>query len=255
VRAPVYVLVTKMDLVAGFNETFGDLPKDAREQVWGFTLDWRDGEDPNVEQEFDQGMAGLEQRLGEGLTDRLQAERDLLAPGRDLRLPAGAGGAAAAAARVHRRRLRAGGAVQRVPPMRGVYFTSGTQEGTPIDRVMGSLGRAFGLERPALATRGAGSGKSFFLARLLRDVVFVERGLGVYNAAAERRRRLTRVAVMAGIGVLSVALVAGWAVSFVRNVSYADEVAARLPAIQQGVAAIPPGTAGDVSLLIKPLPT
>jgi type VI secretion system protein ImpL len=253
VRAPVYVLVTKMDLVAGFNETFGELPKDQREQVWGFTLDHRDGEDPNVEQEFDQGFAGLEQRLGEGLGDRLQAERDLARRGAIFGFPQELAAL--------RRPLRefvaavfsAGGAVQRVPPMRGVYFTSGTQEGTPIDRVMGSLGRAFGLERPALASRGAGPGKSFFLTRLLRDVVFVERGLGVYNAAAERRRRWTRVAVMAGIGTLSVGLLTGWAVSFVRNVSYADDVAARLPAIKQGVDAIPPGTSGDVATLIKPL--
>jgi type VI secretion system protein ImpL len=253
VRAPVYVLVTKMDLVAGFNETFGDLPKDQREQVWGFTLDHRDGEDPNVEKEFEQGFGGLEHRLGEGLGDRLQAERD---PSRRAAIFGFPQELAAI-----RRPLRdfvsavfsAGGAVQRTPPMRGVYFTSGTQEGTPIDRVMGSLGRAFGLERPALASRGAGPGKSFFLSRLLRDVVFVERGLGIYNASAERRRRFTRVAVMASIGLLAVALTVGWAISFVRNVNYADTVASRLPAIKQEVDAIPPGTGGDVAMLIKPL--
>ena len=33
------------------------------------------------------------------------------------------------------------------PFLRGVYFTSGTQEGTPIDRVMGTLARTFGVER------------------------------------------------------------------------------------------------------------
>jgi type VI secretion system protein ImpL len=253
VRAPVYVLVTKMDLVAGFNETFGDLPKDARDQVWGFTLDWRDGEDPNVEQAFDQGLAGLEQRLGDTLIDRLQAERD---PSRRAALFGFPQELAAL-----RRPLRefiaavfaAGGAVQRVPPMRGFYFTSGTQEGTPIDRVMGSLAAPSGSSGRRWPRAVPAAARASSCHRLLRDVVFVERGLGVYNASAERRRRLTRVAVMAGIGVLAVALVAGWAVSFVRNVNYADEVAARLPAIQQGVAAIPPGTAGDVSLLIKPL--
>ncbi|MFO1330027.1 MAG: type VI secretion system membrane subunit TssM [Rubrivivax sp.] len=253
VRAPVYVLVTKMDLVAGFNETFGDLPKDQREQVWGFTLPWEAGQDPNVEQGFDQGFGGLEQRLGEGLGDRLQGERD---PARRAAIFGFPQELAAL-----RRPLRefiaavfaAGGNVQRVPPMRGVYFTSGTQEGTPIDRVMGSLGRAFGLERPALATRGAGPGKSFFLARLLRDVVFLERGLGVHDPVAERRRRAIRIGAMATIGVFALALVVGWAVSFVRNVGYADEVAAKLPAIKQGVDSIPPGTGGDVAMLIKPL--
>ncbi len=37
------------------------------------------------------------------------------------------------------------------PWVRGVYFTSGTQEGSPIDRVMGSLSRSFGIERAMLA--------------------------------------------------------------------------------------------------------
>lgn len=253
VQAPVYVLVTKMDLVAGFNETFGDLPKDQREQVWGFTLPWTEDTSPDVAAEFERGFGGLEKRLAEGLHDRLQAERDPTRRAALFGFPQELA--------MLRKPLReflaavftAGGAVQRTPPMRGVYFTSGTQEGTPIDRVMGSLGRAFGLERPALSARGAGPGKSFFLARLLRDVVFQERGLGVYNAAAERRRAATRMAVMVGIGVISVALLAGWAISFVRNVNYVDEVAAKLPVIKQGVDAIPPGTGGDVSMLIKPL--
>ena len=58
--------------------------------------------------------------------------------------------------------------------LRGVYFTSGTQEGSPIDRVLGTLARSFRLERPGAAafaggTASAGSGKSFFLMRLLRQ--------------------------------------------------------------------------------------
>lgn len=253
VRAPVYVLVTKMDLVAGFNESFGELAKDAREQVWGFTLPWQDGADPAVDAAFDQGFAGLEHRLGEGLGDRLQAERDPQRRAALFGFPSELAGLRRPLKDFIAAVFSAGGQVQRVPPMRGVYFTSGTQEGTPFDRVMGSLGRAFGLERPALATRGAGPGKSFFLARLLREVVFLERGLGVFNAAAERRRRVLRTGVMAGIGVLSLALVVGWIISFVRNVNYADEVAVKLPAIQKSVDTIPPGTGGDVALLIKPL--
>lgn len=253
VHAPVYVLVTKLDLVAGFNETFGELPREQREQVWGYTLEYRDDAEADVAAEFERGFAGLEQRLGAGLRDRLQAERDPARRAAIFGFPQELAGL--------RRPLRefvaavfaAGGAVQRTPPMRGFYLTSGTQEGTPIDRVMGSLGRAFGLERQALSSRAAGPGKSFFLTRLLRDVVFLERGLGVYNAAAERRRRATRVAVMASIGVVSLALIAGWGVSFVRNVNYADAVAAKLPLVKQGVDAIPPGTGGDVAMLTKPL--
>ena len=35
--------------------------------------------------------------------------------------------------------------------LRGVYFTSGTQEGNPIDRVLVALARTFRLERAAIA--------------------------------------------------------------------------------------------------------
>ena len=38
VRAPVYVLVTKADLIGGFNESFEALGKEERDQVWGFTF-------------------------------------------------------------------------------------------------------------------------------------------------------------------------------------------------------------------------
>jgi type VI secretion system protein ImpL len=38
VKVPVYVLVTKCDLLAGFNETFGSLGKEERDQVLGFTF-------------------------------------------------------------------------------------------------------------------------------------------------------------------------------------------------------------------------
>ena len=41
VRSPVYVLVTKADLLAGFNEIFGALDKEERDQVWGFTFPLR----------------------------------------------------------------------------------------------------------------------------------------------------------------------------------------------------------------------
>src|SRR5438128_2573505 len=39
--------------------------------------------------------------------------------------------------------------------LRGVYFSSGTQEGSPLDRVMSAMAASFGLERQALAPNAA----------------------------------------------------------------------------------------------------
>jgi type VI secretion system protein ImpL len=60
--------------------------------------------------------------------------------------------------------------------LRGVYFTSGTQEGTPIDRLMMGMARTFGIGRQAIGT-GRGTGRSFFLTRLFEGVIFPEAGL------------------------------------------------------------------------------
>jgi len=65
--------------------------------------------------------------------------------------------------------------------LRGVYYTSGTQEGNPIDRVLVALARTFKLERGGTTGLG-GTGKSFFLTRLLREVVFSEANLAAVDA-------------------------------------------------------------------------
>ena len=52
--------------------------------------------------------------------------------------------------------------------------------GSPIDRVLGTLSRTFNLERKILPP-AASSGKSFFINRLLHDVIFTEAGLAGGN--------------------------------------------------------------------------
>ena len=49
--------------------------------------------------------------------------------------------------------------------LRGVYFTSGTQEGTPIDRLLGAIGRRFAVAPEAVIAPG-GRGKAYFIERL-----------------------------------------------------------------------------------------
>ncbi len=58
--------------------------------------------------------------------------------------------------------------------MRGVYFTSGTQEGTPFDRVLGALERKFNVDSRVGAVAARSAGKSYFLQNLLEKVIFAE---------------------------------------------------------------------------------
>ena len=256
VQAPVYVMVTKADLIGGFNESFEALGKDERDQVWGFTFaaDAGAAAGPSAGPSADPlpGFAALyqqlQQRLVEQLIDRMESERDALRRAAMFAFPQEFAALQPLLGDFLRQVFGGGGTLESAPRVRGIYFTSGTQEGSPIDRVMGALGRSFGIDARAAAVPG-GRGKSFFLHRLLRDVVFAERGLGTANPAAERRRRLLRGAAMAGIGVLGVVVGVGWAVSRARNLDQAALVAERLPALKQALDALPPPNTADVTPL------
>lgn len=256
VRAPVYVLITKSDLIAGFNETFGELGKEERDQVWGFSLPYDASADPSAAPpsqdnplgHFAAEFAALEQRLRDRLLDRMEAERDVLKRAAIFAFPQEFASLKPVLSGFLEQVFTGGGKFEERALLRGVYFTSGTQEGTPIDRVMGTLARTFGVERKVASLTG-GRGKSFFLHRLLGDVIFNEAGLVGVNAAVERRRRQMRLATLAGIGVLATVLIVGWAVSYVRNQAYIAEIDAKLPDLRKAVEAIPPATTGDVTPL------
>ena len=253
VRAPVYVLVTKADLIGGFNESFEALDKEGRDQVWGFTFPVQAaaaGEDPLAS--FGTLYQQLQKRLVEQLVDRLEGERDVLRRSAIFAFPQEFAALQGVLGEFLRHVFSGGGTLEATPRLRGVYFSSGTQEGSPIDRVMGALSRSFGIDSRAAAV-APGRGKSYFLHRLLKDVVFAERGLGARNPAAERRRVLMRSGVMAALAVLGVAVVVGWTVSRARNLDHAAQVAARLPTLQQTVQSLPAANSADVSALPQPL--
>jgi type VI secretion system protein ImpL len=69
--------------------------------------------------------------------------------------------------------------------LRGVYFTSGTQEGTPIDRLLGTIGRTFGATDAVMSPRGPG--KAYFVEHLLKQVMIGESGLAGVNRRLELR--------------------------------------------------------------------
>ncbi|AZE49408.1 IcmF-related protein [Pseudomonas chlororaphis] len=77
VRFPIYVMLTKFDLVPGFMEFFDALSKEERAQVWGVTFPLDDGKSAQGPlARFDEEFTALEARLTERLVERLQQERD-----------------------------------------------------------------------------------------------------------------------------------------------------------------------------------
>jgi type VI secretion system protein ImpL len=213
-RLPVYFIVSKADLVVGFTEFFDNLDREGRAQVWGVTFPPEiTAEGPAAQ--FPAEFGALVKRLQDRILERLQAERGAEQRARIAGFPAqfaSLEGPLAAFVQM----AFGGSKLDPAPFLRGVYFTSGTQEGTPIDRLTGALARTFGLDprRPAAVMQP--QGRSYFLGRLLRDVIFNEARLAAADRGRERRQRWWRIGTMTAAALLlMVGLGLGWrAVSF-----------------------------------------
>lgn len=250
IRFPIYLMVTKCDLLAGFMDYLGDAGKEMRQDPWGFTfpLDAQQHTDITaLPAEFDR----LEQRLTDGLIDRLQTERD---PARRARIYAFPQQFAGLRGVLHEfvDKVFSPSQFEERPLLRGVYFISGTQEGTPIDRMLGTIARTYRLARTPLPANQA-TGKSFFLARLLHEVVFTEAALAGTNLKWERRRSLlawTGYALIAlGFGVV----VTAWGVSFYNNRQFVADVAGRVDSVRKLVQATPNRASSDLQVLLPAL--
>ena len=253
VRFPVYVVVTKMDLLAGFMEFFGELSAEDRERVWGATFEFTadDFTAGTPGQRFMAEFEALERRLYDEMIERLQEEKDLQRRASIYRFPQEFHGIGALIEQfMDSAFIGVQGAPE--PLVRGVYFTSGTQEGSPIDRVLGMLARSFNLERAAVPA-AAGTGKSFFLKRLLHGVIFAESGLAGGDERLERRLRQARMLAFGAIAAVSAVLGFLWTLSYSGNRDFIAAAQAKSAAAKvelQGLGAL---AAGEEARLLRAL--
>jgi type VI secretion system protein ImpL len=238
IRLPVYLLLTKCDLLPGFLDSFLAFEKRARDQVWGTTFDLGASNKGRAVDQFGAAFGQLVERLHDDLVERMQAERDPQRRARIFALPRqfaslgeplvelvhGVFGAATSSA------------LDGPPCLRGVYFTSGTQEGTPIDRALSALGRELGLESHILPPNQS-TGKSFFLAGLLRDVLFAESGIAGRSPGLQRWRATAMTALLVAVQCAGIVLAATWATSYSRSSTEIEQLASRAAAVRTRIEA------------------
>ncbi len=107
---------------------------------------------------------------------------------------------------------------QESPILRGIFMTSGTQEGFPIDQVVGAMSEAFGLAAESGGLMGGeGEKKSYFINNLFTKLIFPDQKLAQISSKVARRKRFVRWGVgmgsVAALGLFAVALIT----SFIAN--------------------------------------
>ncbi|WP_431068223.1 type VI secretion system membrane subunit TssM [Ralstonia holmesii] len=234
IQFPIYVVVTKLDLLPGFAQYFQYLGSEGRAQSWGFGLPadrkLKRGESASAIADLCRTeMAALEARLIAGESDRFNEEFDA---GRKKALvglveefDALTNPLADLIDQIFAQSRY--DSTQHNAMLRGVYFTSAAQTGASVnaadDTVTLQVLDAATLDE-AQAFQASSSTDSYFLPDLFKRGVFPEAHLVRPNLRWEFRFRLMRLLAHAIVLVIFLWLVAGFYLSFGHNTHYLDVV-------------------------------
>lgn len=228
---PVYVVFTKCDLVPGFVETYSDLTREQRGQLWGFTAPISEpiGEPGRYfAARFSELAEGAEQRSLKRMGDERKIETRESIHAFPQQFAALEQNLATFVSKVFEENT-----FRESPRMRGCYFTSGTQEGRPIDLVMSRMAEAFGIRGELPLGEPVVEQKSYFLRDVFSKVIFLDTDLAVRSEAEQKRERVERYIAAAAIFGLALLVSVLPAISYAKNSSMLDD----LDAVVEGAAA------------------
>jgi type VI secretion system protein ImpL len=211
---PVYLVFTKCDLVSGFTESFEDLNVSEREEIFGCTL-----------------PRNLTQSAKEAFDQEWNTLLDALKGRRLSRLATACGLPKVKEVYTFPLQLSAGqerlshfveilfqkNPYQENAIFRGFYLTSGTQEGTPIDRILSRVSRDIGLPNQTAHFDSAKEPKSYFIKKALTDVMFPDQLISNPSSAHIKQRGALRIFVFIGAVLTLVLAIAGGSFSFIGN--------------------------------------
>lgn len=241
-RAPIYLVVTKLDLLVGFEEFFEAMSADERAMVLGLPLDGAGAAGGTSAERFAQGFADLVERLSDQLLFRLQEEPDMERRRRLFEFPSHFA-AMRAALEPFVAYIAAQHRFDAAPQVRGLFFASATQAGPSVDALTPQLAGSFAQQPRNLALRHDGAqtrGRPYFLRGLIRDVVVPEASLGGLTRPAAMVVRARGIAANVLLTVAAFALIALWWLSFSEGRAYTARLADGIEEARASIAAAAP---------------
>jgi type VI secretion system protein ImpL len=232
---PIYVVLTKLDMIAGFTEFYDDLDNEGREQVLGLTFPLAAGDGDLPQTRFAEMFDRLIERQRTRVLDRLQDERDLARRTLIFGFPPQLASLGQPVDELLKEMFNDSRFAKRLS-LRGVYFTSATQSGSPIDRLMGVISQKFGVAQPPPPPQ-VGKGRGFFLRRLFDDVIFNEAGLVGTDPKVESRLKLIRLGSFGAVAFTLLAALGLWTWSYFDNTSLISRVNAAVDRLEPQIRA------------------
>ncbi|WP_460240142.1 type VI secretion system membrane subunit TssM [Aurantivibrio infirmus] len=181
---PVYVVFTKTDMVAGFNSFFADLEQDELKQAWGFTFpDTRAEKTSDLLGQFNEEYDVLMQRINSRVLNRLNHEKNQQRRTLVYEFPRQMN---SLRTQLHEFLTNIFIPNQFEPPflLRGVYFVSSTQTNMASQWVSGILPPDQCAPPVDIVSKEP---KTFFVNKLLNEIIFPEANMATVNAKAKYR--------------------------------------------------------------------
>ena len=228
---PVYLTLTKCDLLKGFEAYFGDISETERRQLWGIDID-ASAEPEQIANSIEQQLQALYVKLTQIRLHKLSIERH---PGRKADIYDFPEQFNTALPRIIEfiQQLFKENPYQDTPRFCGAFFTSGTQEGKPIERLLGQLKQAFSVVEAEddAESHVQHETKSYFIKDVFGKVIFPN-SQGAYRTRQRLRvQRFLQMSVSLTALIAIVAAVLLYSTSFTSNlllVRHGENVAATL---------------------------
>ncbi|TVP91891.1 MAG: type VI secretion system membrane subunit TssM, partial [Pseudomonadaceae bacterium] len=235
VEVPVYLVLSKVDKVPGFEAFFDALSSDERDQVFGhsFSQD-QDGTQADTVQLM---FSDLLKRLHNQVISRLHQERDVQRRGRILDFPQQLGQLGDRLA-LFIELAFAGNRYQRASRLRGFYLTSAPHQVSDMPDYAGVT---------AIDSRSSEHNRPWFIHDLMSRVIFPESNLASLDQneikRIHRRQRWMLATATASLLIMGV----GWALSFSSNHQQLEQVREyQQQARQDAAGLLPSAEAGDL---------
>lgn len=230
-KIPVYIILTKADLISGFEVFFDGFSSAERNQVWGITF-----KSPAQTQIADQlphlfgeEFALLQQKIDCILLEKLQQETDNATRGQIFRFTTYL---AALKEPLSALITKIGSPARRpaMPFLRGVYFTSAMPSGEDY-------------------TQPKPEGRGYFVKPLLQKLIFNEAALVMQDKYFSKRHLYKRFGILITVSLVCIIVGINWISSFIRNREAIRQAQNQLSVYEQLAGNIPVRNVSDTDFL------
>lgn len=227
-RLPVYISLTKLDLLYGFEPFFKHYTKAQREEVLGFTfsMDSVDNLDSWLE-EFVSEYTQFVERINDMLPHTVSAPMTLEERNAIYSFTRQIAGLKDILELFFQEAL-ASDQFSTSALVRGAYFTSVYQQGVPSNAFDDAASRRYGLSHAINTAQRAKNSTVYFTEKLFTHIIYPEAGLASDNFRVARNKRRLLMLSFVACSIATVLLVGNWHRNYMSNVQHADKVLAKV---------------------------